>query len=169
MKCKILSLFSMLMAGMSMVCYGQSPDWFERVPAYVSGLTDSSRVQFVSIADINNDKYPDLVVVYTAPGTDIYTSRKPIKLYLNTQAPGSDPKKRWFIDVTSESLVNIIPPDTGNNANCFTLADFNNDGNIDLVTGNYYHRIENYANPGDRAQVYLVMVGEILNGSLTMV
>src|SRR5690606_31533246 len=59
------------------------------------------------------------------------------------------------VDVTSASLVNIVPPDTGNNANCYTLADFNNDGHIDLATGNYYHRIEGYANPLDRAQVYL--------------
>jgi hypothetical protein len=133
----------------------QSSPWFRRVPTAESGLTDSVNVHFVSIADINNDRYPDIIVVYTRPGNNIYTERKPIKLYLNTQAPGNNPKKRRFIDVTSESLVNIVPPDSGNNANCFTLADFNNDGKIDLVTGNYYHRIESYPNPSDRAQVYL--------------
>lgn len=133
----------------------QAPGWFERVPAHVSGLTDSVSVHFVSIADINNDRYPDVVVVYTPPGSNIYMERNPIKLYLNTQAPGNDPGKRRFVDVTSESMVNIVPPDTGNNANCYTLADFNNDGNIDLVTGNYYHRIESYPNPDDRAQIYL--------------
>ncbi len=136
--------------------YGQSPGWFERVPPQVSGLIDTLGIQTVSVADINNDNYPDVIVVHTPPGQNIYTVRRPIRLYLNTQAPGStDPHKRRFIDVTSQSLVNIVPPDTGNNANCFTLADFNNDGNLDLITGNYYHRIENYALTSDRAQLYL--------------
>ncbi len=155
MKSKMIFMSAMMMAGTAFTSYAQSPGWFKRIPAHESGLTDSTRVHFVSIADINNDKYPDVIVVYTNPGESIYSVRRPIRLYLNTQAPGNDPKKRRFIDVTSESLVNIVPPDTGNNANCYTLADFNNDGNIDLVTGNYYHRIEQYPNPLDRAQIYL--------------
>jgi len=141
---------------LSTLSYGQSPGWFERVPPRQSGLTDTLGIQTVSVADINNDNYPDVIVVHTPPGQNIYTVRKPVRLYLNTQMPGStDPHARRFIDVTSQSLVNIVPPDTGNNANCFTLADFNNDGNLDLITGNYYHRIENYTLTNDRAQLYL--------------
>jgi hypothetical protein len=141
---------------LSSLSYGQASEWFVRVPPLESGLIDTLGVQTVSVADINNDNYPDVIMVHTPPNESIYTVRKPIKIYLNTQAPGtSDPRARRFIDVTSQSLVNIVPPDTGNNANCFTLADFNNDGNLDLITGNYYHRLENYTLTQDRAQIYL--------------
>ncbi len=134
--------------------YPQTAGWFTRMPANQSGLLDSTRVHFVSVADVNNDGYPDVLLMYSASG--IYQERRPLKLYLNTQAPGSnDPRDRRFIDVTAQSMLNIAGNDTGQNANCYTLADFNNDGNIDLVTGMYYHRIEQYPHPGDRAQVYL--------------
>ncbi len=157
MKKRIINLATLIaMLCISVYATGQSSDWFKRVPTQESGLTDTTNIHYISIADINNDGYPDIIAVYIPTGENLFTVRKPIRLYLNTQAPGSrDPKMRRFIDITTQSLVNIVPPDTGNNANCFTLADFNNDGNIDLVTGNYYHRQEHYSLPNDRAQIYL--------------
>ncbi len=149
---RIAFLFCFLMT--TSAAMAQATGWFTRVPAYQSGLMDSTRVHFVSVADVNNDGYPDVLLMYSASG--IYHERKPLKLYLNTQAPGSvNSKDRRFIDVTSQSMLNMVTGDTGQNANCYTLADFNNDGNIDLVTGMYYHRIENYPHLNDRAQVYL--------------
>ncbi len=132
----------------------QAPGWFTRIPPAESGLTDSTSVHFVAVGDVNNDGYPDLLLMYSNQG--IYAERKPLKLYLNVQKPNSsNPKDRWFIDATAQSAINMIPSDTGQNANIFTMADFNNDGNLDLVTGIYFHRIESYPNPNDRARVYL--------------
>ncbi len=132
----------------------QSPGWFTKVTTEVG--MNVSGTQQLSVADVNNDGYPDIITINTAPDESIYTVRKPVRVYLNTQDPGSNnTKARKFIDITSQTQVNIVPPDTGNNANCFTLADFDNDGNIDLVTGNYYHRLESYLLPNDRVQFYL--------------
>jgi len=148
------ALFILLGTGCTQGVLAQAPGWFTKVTAEVG--MNVSGTQQLSVADVNNDNYPDIITINTPPGETIYTVRKPVRIYLNTQDPGSsDPKARKFIDVTSQTQVNIVPPDTGNNANCFTLADFNNDGNVDLVTGNYYHRIENYTLVNDRVQLYL--------------
>jgi len=147
-------LFIFLGTGLAQTAMAQSPGWFTKVTTEVG--MNVSGTQQLSVADVNNDSYPDIITINTPPGENIYTVRKPVRIYLNTQDPGSsDPKARKFIDITPQTRVNIVPPDTGNNANCFTLADFNNDGNIDLVTGNYYHRIEGYTLPNDRVQLYL--------------
>src|SRR5690606_2693161 len=78
------------------------------------------------------------------------------RIWLNVaDESASNTTGRKFIDITSQKQVNVVPPDTGNHANCFTLADFNNDGHLDLVTGNFYYRVENYGLPNDRCQVFL--------------
>ncbi len=136
---------------------GQASGWFTPVPPPVSGLDVPPGVQlYPGVADINNDDYPDLVTLYLAPGGSLYTERNPMKIHLNIRDPDSDdPKARKFIDVTPQSGVHDIPGDTGYHANCFTLADFNNDGNMDLVTGNFYYNKHTYLFPGDRCEVFL--------------
>jgi len=133
-----------------------SPGWF--VPANAeTGLALSTGTQLLPCAvDINNDEYPDLVSIYVPPGESIYTERKPMLIHLNIQNPdSSNPAARRFIDVTPQSGVHNIPGDTGFHANCYTLADFNNDGNVDLVTGNFYYNISTYLYPNDRCQIFL--------------
>ncbi len=145
-----------LAAGMLLIAgqlTAQAPGWFKKVNDEV-GWDLPKGGAMVSIADVNNDDYPDIVTVETPPGTTIYTVLNPVRIYLNIQDP-EDAGKRKFIDITAQSGVNVVPPDTGNNANCYTLADFNNDGNIDIVTGNYYHRLEHYSLKDTRCQVYL--------------
>ncbi len=147
---------------MLITCYasGQpatpAPGWF--VPANTeTGLTLSSGTQLLPCAvDINHDEYPDLVSIYIPPDGTIYTIRKPMIIHLNIQDPDSDdPLARKFIDVTPQSGVHDIPGDTGFHANCYTLADFNNDGNVDLVTGNFYYNKATYLYPNDRCQIFL--------------
>jgi len=130
----------------------QAPGWFTKVTADL-GL-QMTGIQLPSGVDINNDGYPDIVTLDVPPDATLYTVRKPMKIYLNTQDP-QHPAKRKFVDITAQKNVNVVPPDTGNHANCFTVADFNNDGNVDLVTGNFFYKIENYTLPNDRAQVFL--------------
>lgn len=79
--------------------------------------------------DVNNDDYPDLITLFG--NTDW-------KLYLNQQRSGSsDPKDRVFVDVTATSGLNdILLKDLAG------AGDFNNDGNIDLVTNCWYHNLK---------------------------
>ncbi len=142
---------------LSATSYAQSSGWFTQVSGSSSGLSVNDAIQaYPGVVDINNDDYPDLVTLHIPFTGSLYTERKPMMIHLNIQDPGSnDPKARKFIDVTPQSGVHTIPGDTGFHANCFTLADFNNDGNVDLVTGNFYHRKEQYAYLNDRCQVFL--------------
>ncbi len=135
---------------------GQSPGWFTRANTE-TGLVIGTGVQGLPcIADVNNDDFPDIISTYIVPGGTLFTERNPMMIHLNIQDPDSnDPKARKFIDITPQSQVHDIPGDTGYHANCFTLADFNNDGNIDLVTGNFYYNKNTYAFPDDRCQVFL--------------
>jgi len=133
---------------------GQEPGWFTKVSSQMGW--DVPGAFTFSVADVNNDDYPDVIVLQIPPGETVYTVRKPLRIFLNVKDPSSSsPNDRKFVDVTAQTQVNIVPPDTGNHANCYTLADFNNDGNLDLVTGNFFYRIEGYTLPNDRPQVFL--------------
>lgn len=147
---KVLSVF--MISCLTQQANGQAAGWFTKVTTDL-GL-QMTGIQIPSAVDVNNDDYPDIVTVDIPPGTTLYNNRKPIKVYMNIQDP-SDASRRKFVDVTSGKIINTVPPDTGSHANCFTLADFNNDGNVDLVTGNFYYRLETYGLPNDRAQVFL--------------
>ncbi len=134
--------------------YSQKPDktWLVDVTQAV-GLQDvkGSRIW---IADINNDNYPDLLW-----GGDVGMIKNHIRVMLNVENPDKNsPNKRIFVDFTEES--GIAKSRNSNNSNRITdvasLADVNNDGNIDLVTSIYYHRLQMYDDdPGDRTEVLL--------------
>ncbi len=148
-------------AGMLCVSFGVSgqapaPGWF--VPSNEeTGLVIDTGLQVLPCAvDINNDDYPDIVSIYFSPGGNYFSERKPMMIHLNVQDPDSDdPKARKFIDITAQSGIHDIPGDTGYHANCYTLADFNNDGNVDIVTGNFYGNASTYKYPQDRCQIFL--------------
>ncbi len=155
-KRKISVVAGAVLAAMSVSGQSPAPGWFKNANTE-TGLMISSGMQALPAAvDINNDDYPDLVSVYIPPGGSLFTERKPFLIHLNIQDPDSnDPKVRKFIDVTPQSGVHAMPGDTGYHANCFTLADFNNDGHIDMVTGNFYYNKATYPYPNDRCQVFL--------------
>lgn len=107
------------------------------------------------VADINNDKYPDIVTVEGGWGP---TAQNNLRVYINVQKTGStNPKERIFLDVTGTSGINAMPTagDTSRGTLVVALADINNDGNVDVVRGNYYHRLQNYVDVGDRCEVLL--------------
>ncbi len=138
-----------------LISFSQSPGWFNNYSSQVDlniGATFT-----LGFADVNNDDYPDVIALSTALG-NIYNTRAPLKIFLNIDdTSSSNPFDRKFIDITPQSLVNVVPPDTGQNANIYTLADFNNDGNVDLVTGIFYDKYTttNYPMKDDRFRVYL--------------
>jgi hypothetical protein len=145
--------FTLMLAVTGSALYAQDETWLVKQPEISNVFGNMFRS---SSADINNDRYPDIISVGLSPTEDLYKNRKPIRIHLNVDDPNStDPSARQFIDITTSSKVNIVPPDSGQNACVFTLADFNNDGNVDLITGIYYHRIEGYTLNDDRPQVYL--------------
>jgi hypothetical protein len=144
-------LKALCVAGLSVVgTYAQEPGWLSVVTDEV-GLSGES-VFCISVADLNNDSYPDLAVIKGGWST---TAENTIRLYLNT--PDVTTGKRKFIDITDGSGVNDRPggAEPSRGTLVIALADVNNDGNIDLVRGNYYHRLVNFTDQGDRCEVLL--------------
>jgi hypothetical protein len=129
----------------------QSPQWVS-VGTTAAGL-DSATAFCLYVTDINNDRYPDIIAVN---GNWAETTENTIRVYLNTQSSQGNGNGRMFVDITPSSGVNAKPgggPSTGTLA--VALADVNNDGNVDLVRGNYYHRLSSFTDLGDRCEVLL--------------
>ncbi len=129
----------------------QDNTWVSHATAEVKLDTALAFAQYA--VDINNDKYPDLV---TIEDWDAAAVNK-LHVYMNVQDTASqDPKKRIFVDITARSGVNVKPGGGDTRGTLVVaLADINNDGNVDLVRGNYYHRLEAFTDQGDRCEVLL--------------
>lgn len=144
----ILFCFTFLASVLSLT--GQSNEWVELLNKEI-GLENAKGFR-IWIADVNNDNYPDLLW-----GGDVGGTRNHIYLYLNVENPDKNsPHKRIFVEYSVESGVQTSR--VGNDsriADIAALADVNNDGNIDLITSFYGHRLQNYPNndPGDRTEV----------------
>ena len=151
---KIFTLF--LTVGLVISCsysYAQDATWFKIITKEV-GL-DSARGTRIMVADVNGDNYPDLIW-----GTGDL-NKNHIGIFLNIENPDkSSPHKRIFKDFTKESNINVNrdPSKTGRIVDVCALADVDNDGDVDLVTSIYYHRLQMYQgvnDPGDRSEVLL--------------
>jgi len=127
------------------------------------GLTGVSGF-YVSIADVNGDGYPDLLlhqVPQNVPTGCVKPGEPdPCKdqvLYLNV--PGNspnDPHSRKFIDYTEESGIRRSRRGINDRrSNLAVFADVDNDGDLDMFSGIYGHRLENYNDNGDRNDLFL--------------
>ena len=96
----------------------------------------------LSIADINGDGYPDIIVhLSTDPATGDVLNKQYV--YLNVQGDiPSDPFSRKFIDFTAASGIRANRQGTGNGrqSDSAIFADVDNDGDLDLFTMVYVHR-----------------------------
>lgn len=128
----------------------QDTTWFANATAK-AGLTGVKGFR-INIADIDGDNYPDLLLE-----NGLSTRDKATKIYLNRQDPSSsDPRARTFVDVTAASGLFAHPAgDTSRVIDIATMADLNNDGHMDIVTGTYFDRVEAFAFPDDRCEVML--------------
>ncbi len=117
----------------------------------------------VWLSDVNGDGYPD----YLYSG-DNGATHNHIFLYLNQPNPDTESEsKRIFVDYTEESGIQKSRIDSVDSriADIAALADLDNDGDLDLVTSIYGHRVQNYKSTGDRTEVML----NDGNGNFTMV
>jgi len=116
---------------------------------------DSAKGSRIVVVDVNNDDYPDLLWGTGGAGKNKFY------LYLNVENPDNQSSyKRIFKDFTDESGINVNRDlnKTGRVIDVASMADVDNDGDMDLVTSIYYHRLEYYKDtldPGDRSEVYL--------------
>ncbi len=130
----------------------QTTEWVS-LSTQSAGL-DTSRAFNIFVADINNDHYPDMV---TLRGNWIVGRANVLKVYINVpDTATTEPGARMFVDITEESGANAMPDpgDISRGVIVAALADVNNDGNIDIVRGNYYHDKPDAA-PDDRCEVLL--------------
>jgi len=137
----------------SNIVFAQNNLWVKDVTS-AAGL-DDARGSRIVIIDVNNDDYPDL---FWGTGN---AGKNKFYLYLNIENPDKNsPQKRIFQDFTEESGINVNrnPNKDGRVIDIVALADVDNDGDVDLVSSIYYHRLEYYKDtldPGDRSEVYL--------------
>ncbi|MCX7735729.1 MAG: FG-GAP-like repeat-containing protein [Candidatus Kapabacteria bacterium] len=130
-----------------------NPAWLKLVTKDV-GL-DSARYTRIMAVDVNNDNYPDLIL------GEGKINKNRIRLYLNVENPDPNAEnRRMFVDVTESSGINANrdPEKEGRIADISSMADFDNDGDMDLITSIYYHRLQMYLgelDPGDRTEVLL--------------
>lgn len=111
--------------------FAQDKTWFKDITEKV-GLR-SARSGQISSCDINGDDYPDLLLQVLA-----YDRSMKTRLYLNRQDPqSSNPSDRIFIDFTDSSGIyaNRDKSVTGRVADIWGIADINNDGYPDIVSG----------------------------------
>ncbi len=131
----------------------QTPGWIENVTSK-TGL-DSARGGYVYVCDLNNDFYPEIIMV------EANLNKGHVKIYRNTQDPNSaTPTDRIFEDITEWSNIDLRRDGThGRIIDNIVFADIDNDGDPDAITGIYYHRWEYYhpdsLDPGDRCEVML--------------
>jgi hypothetical protein len=138
---------------LSQVMFSQNALWFKdiTIEAGLQGL----KTTYIQSADINGDNYPDILVgtsgIITGHSNTFY-------LYLNVPDETS-PNKRKFVDYTQESGLNVsrIPGKPTREYDIAIIGDVDNDGDLDVVTTMYYHRLEYVTNPDilDKSEVFL--------------
>ncbi len=126
--------------------HAQTTDWVSLATEKVK--LDAERAFCIYVSDINNDHYPDMITLHGD------ATENSLRVYMNVADATSS--GRIFVDVTDASGVNA-KPGGGPSRTTLTvaLADINNDGNVDLVRGNYYHRLVGFTDHGDRCEVLL--------------
>lgn len=128
-----------------------SQQWFNNITEEV-GISGAKGFR-VWVTDINNDDYPDLVW-----GGDKGALYNHIFVYLNVPNPDANSRlKRIYKDFTAESGLQVSRIDTIDSriVDIAAFADLDNDGDLDVVTSIYGHRVQNYVSTGDRTEVML--------------
>lgn len=129
----------------------QDKTWFRDVTKEVNLL--SAKSGQISSCDINGDGYPDLLLQNLA-----YDRSMKTRLYLNVENPdSSNPQARIFVDITDSANIyeNRDKSVQGRIADTWGMADVNNDGYPDIVTGLFYFNVSTFNDLGDRTEVLL--------------
>jgi enediyne biosynthesis protein E4 len=145
---KLFILFIVLTLSATQL-YSQA--WFNEI-SDEAGLTEVKGFR-VWLADVNGDDYPDLLW-----GGDKGALFNSVYLMLNVPNPDQNSSvKRIFQDYTAESGLQKSRIDTNisRTVDIAALADLDNDGDLDIVTSIYTHRVQNYKSTGDRSEVML--------------
>jgi enediyne biosynthesis protein E4 len=121
-----------------------------------AGLTGKSAFR-IAVADLNGDAFPDLFIHEQSDEVNWNVLNK-ARIYLNT--PGDVEGARKFVDFTDESGIheNRRGDSGGRHASLAVFADLDNDGDLDMFNGLYYHRLEYM--PEDRGDRFDVMLND---------
>jgi hypothetical protein len=150
---KIITIAFLFAIFISATAFSQNSGWFKDITTQV-GL-QGQKSTYVQSADINGDNYPDILI-----GTSgiVVGHSNTFTLYLNVPDP-SNPGQRKFVDFTQESGINVsrIHGKPMREYDIAILGDIDNDGDVDLVTSMYYHRLEYITQPEtmDKSEVFL--------------
>ena len=145
----VKNLLFVLLITIPLCVSAQEKWWFSNITSQ-SGL-DTVLGGKTYISDINGDLWPDLLVI---SGVDYFNNENPLSVWIN-EAGDNDTRK--FVNNTEYSQINANRNSSrnGRRTTAIALADIDNDGDKDIVTGVYYHRLETTVDNGDRAEVLL--------------
>lgn len=130
--------------------FSQEGSYFENVTD-AAGLTGVSGFH-ISVADVNGDGYPDLLIHKQADGIDPVVDNQ--FLYLNV--PAADGTRK-FVDYTTQSGIraNRRGTNDGRHSSFAVFADVDNDGDLDMFSGVFSVDLDLYKDRGDRNDLFL--------------
>ncbi len=151
--CTILRCVVLLFCALSLseALTAQDQTWFKDVTTALR--MDSVRSGQISTADFNGDGFPDLFFTNLS-----YNRSMKSRLWLNLHNPDSaNPAARIYVDVTDSCGMyeNRDSNIKGRIADTWGIADFNNDGYPDLISGIFYFNVSTFTDLGDRVEVLL--------------
>ncbi|MEM9936901.1 MAG: FG-GAP-like repeat-containing protein, partial [Bacteroidota bacterium] len=126
----------------------ENPFYEDLTTTYCNHCTQNIRERSADIADINHDGYPDMLRNTAFEGAFIYLNRGPSDGYKLGIGANNDPNFTIGSSTLHDGLLN---------SEGMCLADYDNDGWLDIILENHNYGIDVFRNPADGTANFVCM------------